>query len=403
MVDNLSIRLRRVITSLTATQSKKMVFNETHSTNGSIQFIDDTESSASSLHPVLYVLMWLNVMLTVGGNLLTTIIFLRDKNINSKPANLFILNLAIADLKVGIVSLPWFNLWWHYGDWIFGESVCKFWVIVDFTACTESMFAMLLIGWDRLWMVRNLQSYVRNQTRRKTVTIILVSWLLCYAHFFVVVLLWEPVSNEWNIDYDVDCDFPPNYSLKYTIYEVVSQFSIPMLMLTYFNIGVFVIINKRARRVRPGYDDGVSTQQDTLVAVASNEARTMHHHSRKQVFVIHQPHQRAMQDPSSDPNDDASVTEHPAASQVSSGRQRKDRKAAFTLTLLVVTYAICWLPYNVVIVMETLSEDNVPTWLASFTEYLLWLNSAINPFLYVATNRQFRNHLKRTFNCKRSV
>ncbi|XP_072035452.1 histamine H3 receptor-like [Amphiura filiformis] len=360
------------------------MINHTDTINAPNDFVDTEQ--VSSLHPVIFVLMWINVLITSGGNLLTIIIFLRDKSINHKPANLFILNLAIADLKVGLVSLPWFNLWWHYGDWIFGEKLCKFWVIVDFTACTESMIAMLLIGWDRLWMVRNIQSYVQNQTRRKTVTIIILSWMLCYTHYFVLVLLWEPVSNDWNIDYNIDCDFPPNYSLKYTIYEVVSQFSVPMLALAYFNIGVFVIISKRAKRIQPS--EPMSTQ-DTLVGPCNEN-------QRNQVFSIHQPNRRTTQDPSANP---ANI-EPPSQS---SGRQRKDRKAAFTLTLLVVTYAICWFPYNVVIVLETLSKDNVATWVASFTEYLLWLNSAVNPFLYVATNRQFRNHLKRTFHCETAV
>ena len=363
--------------------------------------------ASTTLHPTIYFLMWLNVFITTGGNLLTIVTFLRDKNIYNKPANIFILNLAVADLKVGLVSLPWFNLWWHYGDWIFGEKLCKFWVIVDFAACTESMIAMLLIGWDRLWMVRNIQSYVRHQNRRKTVTIILISWLICYIHFFATVLLWEPVSNEWNIDYAVDCDFPPNYSLKYTIYEVVSQFAIPMIILAYFNIGVFVIINKRAKRIQPG-EVSVDTQ-DTLADVRhdvrhdicheNNAIDTTNHGFDSQTSTNNQQVVFSIREHQNDLNPRSHPVDENERTLQSANRHRKDRKAAFTLTLLVVMYAICWAPYNVVIILETLSEDNVATWLASFTEYLLWLNSAINPFLYVATNRQFRRQLKKMFHC----
>ncbi|XP_072035565.1 histamine H4 receptor-like [Amphiura filiformis] len=120
----------------------------------------------STLHPFIFFLMWLNVFLTTGGNLVTIIAFLRDKNIYSKPGNMLILNLAFADLKVGLVSLPWFNLWLHYGDWIFGEHLCKWWVIIDYAATIESMLAMLLISWDRLFMVESIQNTF--ETKRKT-------------------------------------------------------------------------------------------------------------------------------------------------------------------------------------------------------------------------------------------
>ena len=229
---------------------------------------NDYEPTVSStLHPMIFVLMWLNVLLTCGGNLLTIVAFLKDKSINSNPANLYILNLAIADLKVGVISLPWFNLWWHFGDWTFGENICKCWVTIDYASTTASLLAMLLIGWDRLWMVRNIQSYVRHQTRRRTIAVILTSWLLCYVHYFITVLLWEPITQEWNIDYSNDCDFPPNYSLGYTIYEVVGQFLIPVIALAYINISVFVVINKRAKKIRPKVEgiSAISATQDTLV------------------------------------------------------------------------------------------------------------------------------------------
>ena len=50
------------------------------------------------------------------------------------------------------------------------------------------------------------------------------------------------------------------------------------------------------------------------------------------------------------------------------------------------------LPFNLVIILKILWINSVPKSVASFTEYVLWLNSVIilgrmfNPRLYVATN-----------------
>ena len=67
------------------------------------------------------------------------------------------------------------------------------------------------------------------------------------------------------------------------------------------------------------------------------------------------------------------------------------------MTLLVATFILCWAPYNLVIILELLWENSVPKSVASFTEYLLWLNSVINPGLYAATNPLFRKQLKKMF------
>ncbi|XP_072035497.1 histamine H4 receptor-like [Amphiura filiformis] len=339
----------------------------------------------STLHPFIFFLMWLNVFLTTGGNLVTIIAFLRDKNIYSKPGNMLILNLAFADLKVGLVSLPWFNLWLHYGDWIFGEHLCKWWVIVDYAATIESMLAMLLISWDRLFMVENIQKYIRNQTRNRVVSVIIGSWLLCYAFCMFAVLLVEPITGERNIDYTVDCDFPPNFYLSVTIFEVIILFVIPVFALFYFNTKIFYIIRKRAKSVRP----------ETLTAPMSHVVDP--NQNKNSTSFANQNHQH-QQESSSRHNEhaDEESTNH----QVTRRSLHKDRKAAITLTLLVVTFILCWAPYNFVIIMELVSVNSVPTAFASFTEYLLWLNSVINPFLYVATNPLFRKQLKKMFSCK---
>ena len=367
----------------TSHQSRCLISTTTGISRDVSSSTNTDDSGGSTLHPVIFVLMWLNVFLTSGGNLLTIVAFLRNKNIYSKPANLLILNLAFADLKVGLVSLPWFNLWWHKGDWIYGEKVCKWWVIVDYSATLESMLAMLLISWDRLWMVKNIQSYVQNQTRQRVGVVVISSWLLTYSYYLLAVLLIEPITGEHNIDYSVDCDFPPNYYLSFTIFEVITQFAIPVLALCYLNIRVFHIIRKRAKFVSNNEASAITAETLADVRPVLNASVPRHHRRAPWVFVI-----GAAVAPV-----EININEEPAAARVPR-RNLKDRKAAITLTLLVVTYILCWAPYNVVIIMETLSPNSVSTPVASFTEYLLWLNSVINPCLYVVTNTQFRNQLR---------
>uniref|UniRef100_A0A8C7CWW7 G-protein coupled receptors family 1 profile domain-containing protein n=1 Tax=Oncorhynchus kisutch TaxID=8019 RepID=A0A8C7CWW7_ONCKI len=55
---------------------------------------------------VIYILCYMAVLLLcVGGNMLVSLVVLRNRNMRS-VTNLFILNLAISDLLIGVFCVP---------------------------------------------------------------------------------------------------------------------------------------------------------------------------------------------------------------------------------------------------------------------------------------------------------
>ena len=67
--------------------------------------------------------VWGVSFLTIAGNVLVLEFFARDAQLQSKPGNLFLLSLALADLIVGLISLTFNNLWRYYGNWPFGKQL----------------------------------------------------------------------------------------------------------------------------------------------------------------------------------------------------------------------------------------------------------------------------------------
>ncbi|XP_071944845.1 5-hydroxytryptamine receptor 1D-like [Antedon mediterranea] len=62
------------------------------------------------------------------------------------------------------------------------------------------------------------------------------------------------------------------------------------------------------------------------------------------------------------------------------------RKSFITLVTLMSAFCICWLPFNIAIIVYT----SCGWWNRKFLNYLLWSNSMVNPFVYAATSPHFR-------------
>lgn len=81
---------------------------------------------------------------------------------------------------------------------------------------------------------------------------------------------------------------------------------------------------------------------------------------------------------------------------------KSERKAAKTLSTLLLVFIVTWLPYNVLVLIKTLSggEDQVPERVWNFSYYLCYINSTINPLCYALCNAQFRRTYMRILKCK---
>ena len=330
-----------MISLLSAYDNPSFMTGENKSWSG-----DHGEDQPPEVENLISVVLWWFCSVIVIGNILVISAFVREKELRLKPANLFILNLSISDLMVGVISIPFFNIWeLHTETWIFGEVVCKLWNIVDYTATTQSAMAIVLISFDRVILVSKGLKYRKYITLRLTLFLIVSSWIWSFSLNSIPILFSDTVIEPW-VDYQYSCDFAILYKTIYKVTATIFSFVLPFTCLFIFNGIVYNNIRARSRGV----------------------------------FSSHSTTRRSDGGPVRNNNQGRGTSEY-----------KKHRKAAITLALIVGVFLICWLPWSCYKLVFTIVLNAEPdTSITNALAYLLWANSAINPFLYAVTHPRIR-------------
>ena len=105
-------------------------------------------------------------------------------------SNYFLFSLAIADFIVGIISIPFFTVYFIMGRWPFSGWLCDTWLSIDYLASNASVMNLLVISLDRYFSVTRPLSYRAQRTTRKAALMIVIAWLIS-------LVVWVPTIYGW--------------------------------------------------------------------------------------------------------------------------------------------------------------------------------------------------------------
>ncbi|XP_071546186.1 muscarinic acetylcholine receptor DM1 isoform X2 [Panulirus ornatus] len=126
---------------------------------------------------------------TLIGNLMVMISFKIDKQLQT-ISNYFLFSLAVADITIGVVSMPLFTVYTLMGYWPLGSFICDTWLALDYLASNASVLNLLIISFDRYFSVTRPLTYRAKRTTRRAAVMIGSAWIIS-------LILWPPWIYSW--------------------------------------------------------------------------------------------------------------------------------------------------------------------------------------------------------------
>ncbi|XP_034489571.1 dopamine D2-like receptor [Drosophila innubila] len=181
-------------------------------------------------------------ILTLFGNILVILSVCRERSLQT-VTNYFIVSLAIADLLVAVVVMPFAVYFLVNGAWALPNVVCDFYIAMDVICSTSSIFNLVAISIDRYIAVTQPIKYAKHKNSRRVCLTILLVWAISAAIGSPIVL---GLNNTPNREPDV-CAF---YNADFILYSSLSSFYIPCIIMVFLYWNIFKALRSRARKQR---------------------------------------------------------------------------------------------------------------------------------------------------------
>ncbi|AWO99016.1 D(2)-like dopamine receptor [Scophthalmus maximus] len=241
-------------------------YNDSFYDNGTWRF---NETDQEHKHPYNYYAMLLTLLIfvIVFGNVLVCIAVSREKALQT-TTNYLIVSLAVADLLVATLVMPWVVYLEVVGEWRFSKIHCDIFVTLDVMMCTASILNLCAISIDRYTAVALPMLYnTRYSSRRRVTVMISVVWVLSFA---ISCPLLFGLNNTATRDESLCVIANP----AFVVYSSIVSFYVPFIITLLVYVQIYVVLRKRRKRVNTKPKQRICQAADADVATSLKDKCT---------------------------------------------------------------------------------------------------------------------------------
>ncbi|XP_059608053.1 prolactin-releasing peptide receptor-like [Phlebotomus argentipes] len=291
---------------------------------------------------LLYTIIFI---LGVVGNLLVCYVVFRNKAMQT-VTNFFITNLALSDILLCILAVPFTPLYTFLRRWVFGVALCHLVPFAQGCSVYISTLTLTAVAIDRFFVI--MYPFQPRMKLSVCIWIIVTIWMFSILGTMPYGLFMQIITGKDDQNADValcEEDWPSEQWRKvFGALTSLLQFAFPLVIITYCYICVSIKLNDRAKS-KPGSKTSKREEAD---------------------------------------------------------RDRKKRTNRMLIAMVAV-FAISWLPLNLVNIFHdfySVEEEWQFTTLIFFISHCVAMSSTCyNPFLYAWLNENFRKEFKQLMPC----
>uniref|UniRef100_A0A3P9MBB4 G-protein coupled receptors family 1 profile domain-containing protein n=1 Tax=Oryzias latipes TaxID=8090 RepID=A0A3P9MBB4_ORYLA len=302
------------------------------------------EGPKRGLRVLVGCILFLLIVSTLLGNTLVCAAVIKFRHLRSKVTNFFVISLAVSDLFVAVLVMPWEAITEVTNTWLFGRF-CDVWITFDIMCSTASILNLCIISVDRYWAIASPFKYERKMTHRVAFVMIGVAWTLSILISFIPVQL----NCNFNATPIIGMSCVANLNKTYAISSSLISFYIPVVIMIATYTRIYRIAQTQIRRI---------ASLERAAEQAQNQA------SLKSSF-------------------------------------KKETKVLKTLSIIMGVFVFCWLPFFVLNCTVPFCDPPCVSD-TTFTVFVWfgWANSSLNPVIY-AFNADFRRAFATILGCNR--
>ncbi|PKK19843.1 dopamine receptor D2, transcript variant X4 [Columba livia] len=359
-------------------------------------------------------LLTLLIFVIVFGNVLVCMAVSREKALQT-TTNYLIVSLAVADLLVATLVMPWVVYLEVVGEWRFSRIHCDIFVTLDVMMCTASILNLCAISIDRYTAVAMPMLYnTRYSSKRRVTVMIAVVWVLSFA--ISCPLLFGLNNTDEN-----ECIIA---NPAFVVYSSIVSFYVPFIVTLLVYVQIYIVLRKRRKRVNTkrsshGLDsdtqaplkDKCTHPEDVKLCTVIVKSNGSFQVNKRKVAPLDSPGKAEKNGHAKETPRIAKVFE---IQSMPNGKlrtsllkamnrrklsQQKEKKATQMLAIVLGVFIICWLPFFITHILNMHCDCNIPPAMYSAFTWLGYVNSAVNPIIYTTFNIEFRKAFMKILHC----
>ena len=268
------------------------------------------------------------MLVAIAANAMNIIVVYRNSNMQT-PRYMFIMNLAVGDLGVTLLSMPFSLVTCISRGWIMSNSLCQLHGFLGSFFFCVSIFTLTIMSIEQYYTL--VKPLSRKITIRRAWYMIAAVWVLS------TLLSMGPVVGWGHFAYNsstLACGvaYPRSTSDRlYLLILVLIAYVITLLIMAYAYIRILFTVRKHTDRIARYTKGGLEVM-------------------------------------------------------------RLQRRITYTLLLVLLVFVLCWLPFVFLIVLATqnTSVTALPYGLGVAAYWCGFFNSSVNPIIFVLRNDRFR-------------